>query len=326
VVTSRTEAVARDLGEAVAVLPDLDALLGDPAIGLVVIATPNERHADQARQALAAGRHVVVDKPVALDSGEADALIRQAGRAGLMLSVFHNRRWDNDFLTLRAGLAEGLVGRPALFESRMDRFRPAIRPGWRETERPGAGVLFDLGPHLIDQALVLFGPPRTVWADIAAQRPEAVADDYSHLVLGYGELRVILHAGSLVAAPGPRFALHGDRGSFVKHGLDPQEAALRRGLRPGAPGPDGRGWGTDPPEAFGTLTATAGPLHLSARVETLPGDYPAFYRGMAAAIAGRAPVPVAPEDAALGLRVIEAARQSAAEGRVVPFAADTVSC
>ena len=171
---------------------------------------------------------------------------------------------------------------------------------------------------------MLFGPPHTVWADLQRQRPGAAAVDYVHLVLGYEALRVILHAGAVVASPGPRFTLHGDRGSLVKYGLDPQEAALKRGERP-AGGGIRDDWGRDPPELYGLLTTTIGGLTINGRLETLPGSYASFYRGMAAAITIGSEVPVPPEDAAMTIRIIEAAMQSAAEGVVVAFATEPVS-
>jgi scyllo-inositol 2-dehydrogenase (NADP+) len=314
VVTSRREEVAAAWPGA-DVRSDFAALIDDPTIPLVVIATPNDRHFSQAEAALAAGKHVAVDKPVALTAAEAERLTRRAKEAGLCFAAFHNRRWDGDFLTLKAILDQDLVGPPLLFESRFDRFRPRPADRWRESGGPGSGLLYDLGPHLIDQTLVLFGAPQTVWADLGRQRDGAAAVDYFHLVLDYGRLRAILHAGSVAAIPGPRFALHGVRGSFVKHGLDPQEAALRAGGRPGDPG-----WGEEPPDAHGELAVHRGGLRVAGRVATLAGDYAAFYRAMAEAVAGRGPVPVSGEDAAEGLRILEAAMASAGEGRAVPLA------
>src|ERR671922_157603 len=226
-----------------------DALLEDPAVELAVVAAPNALHHRLAGAALRAGRHVVVDKPLVTSSAEADELIGLAGEQGRLLSVFHNRRWDGDYLTVRHCVRAGLLGRVSTYIARYDRFAPRPAGGWREGAEPGAGVLWDLGAHLVDQALRLFGLPATVWADVGIQRPGAVADDYFHLVLGYGELRAILHAGSLVRAPGPRFEVHGDRGSFVKHGVDAQAVLLEAGERPGDPG-----WGIEPEDRYGTLT------------------------------------------------------------------------
>jgi scyllo-inositol 2-dehydrogenase (NADP+) len=303
--------VHRDL-PAVAVVATPEELLEDPAVELVVVAAPNALHHRLAGAALRAGRHVVVDKPFATSSAAADELIALAARQGRLLSVFHNRRWDGDYLTVRHCVRTGLLGRVATYIARYDRFAPHPAGGWREGAGPGAGVLWDLGAHLIDQALRLFGLPATVWADVGVQRPGAVADDYFHLVLGYGELRAILHAGSLVRAPGPRFEVHGDKGSFVKHGVDAQALTLEAGGRPGDPG-----WGIEPEDRYGTLTTELAGLEVTGRLATLPGSYQSFYRAMAAAILGEGPVPVPAEEARDTVRMIEHALRSSREGRVV---------
>ncbi len=308
VASSRVDDIRRNARGAVAV-DSPDAILADPAIDLVVIATPNTSHAPLARAALLAGKHVVMDKPMATTVEEADGLIELAGRQDRLLTVFHNRRWDGDFLTLRDCIDSGVLGTLYHYEAHFDRFRPAIKPGWREEPLPGSGVLFDLGSHLIDQALTLFGRPQTVTADIGSQRPGAGVTDWFHLILGYGRLRAILHSGTVVCRPGPRFQLHGDRGSFVKHGLDGQEAALRAGHKPG-----GSDWGLDEPDFYGTLYEADGGERV---VETVPGDYPAFYRGVAAAILDGAPPPVTAESARDVLAVLEACLQSAVERRTV---------
>jgi scyllo-inositol 2-dehydrogenase (NADP+) len=315
VATSRGEQVRRDHPGA-RVVAGAAELLADPEVELVVVAAPNAVHHELAAAALRAGRHVVVDKPFTLGSADADELIALAAAAGRQLSVFHNRRWDGDFLTLRRLLAAGALGEVAELVSRYDRFRPAPRGGWKEEAGPGSGVLWDLGPHLVDQALQLLGRPETVWADVGTQRPGVEATDYAHLVLGYGRLRVLLHAAMLVRDPGPRFEVHGDRGSFVSWGLDPQEQALRAGGRPGDPG-----WGTLPPDRRATLTTEVAGLEVAGRVAGVPGDYGAFYATMAAAVAGEGPVPVAAAEARDTVAVIEHALASSREGRVVRFAA-----
>lgn len=280
-----------------------EAVIADPSIDLVVIATPNTSHAPLAREALLAGKHVVIDKPMATTAAEAGELIDLAKRQGRLLTVFHNRRWDNDFLTLRACLDRGEVGRPYHYEAHFDRFRPQIKQGWREQTLAGSGVLFDLGAHLIDQALTLFGMPDRILADVGAQRPDAQVDDWFHIILGYGPMRAILHCGTVVCRPGPRFQLHGDGGSFLKHGMDGQEAALRAGRMPTE-----AGWGQDDPENFALLVRADG---TERRVETLRGDYPAFYRGVAASILDGAPPPVTAEQARDVLSVLEAVRKAA---------------
>ena len=301
----------RDL-PGVPVLPTVAALLDDPAVELVVVAVQNAEHHDVARTALEAGRHVVVDKPFTLTTEQADDLIRLAEDRGLCLSVFHQRRWDADHLTIRRCVESGLLGTVTTYIARYDRFRLGTPARWTDEDRPGAGVLYDLGGHLIDQALQLFGTPQTVWADLLTQRPGGGAVDYAHLVLGYDTLRVLLHVGSLARAPGPRFEVHGDRGSFVKDGMDGQIAAMLAGGRPGDPG-----WGTEPADRHGTLTTELGGLVSTGRLASVPGSYEVFYRAMAAAVRGDGPVPVAPEQARDVVRVIECAMASSREGRVV---------
>ena len=308
IASRRADEIARDFPEAKA-YENPQSLIDDPDIELVVVATPNETHAALARAALEAGKHVVVDKPFTLDAGEAEALIALADAAGRKLSVFQNRRWDSDFLTVRRLVDDGRLGEIAYYEAHFDRFRPEIKQGWRETEAPGAGLLYDLGAHLIDQALVLFGLPQAVTADVTRQRAAARADDYFHVVLDYGRRRAVLHASVLVRDPGPRYLVHGDGGSFVKYGIDGQEAALREGRRPG-----GEGWGEDDPALFGRFTDADG---TAATIDSLPGRYTAYYNGIAASIRDDAPLPVEARDARDVIRVIEAAQISARERRTI---------
>ena len=309
VVTSRSEAVAQAFPDA-AVSADADVAIADPDIDLVVIATPNATHGPLARQALEAGKHVVVDKPFVLDSEEGAALIALARDRARMLSVFHNRRWDGDFLTVARLVASGQLGEIALAEFRWDRFRPEIKQSWKEVPEQGAGLLADLGPHLIDQTIRLFGFPDTIVGDVAFQRAGTLIDDYFEITFHYGARRVILSSSTLVAAPRPRFALHGPKGSFVKYGIDPQEALLRAGGRPSDPG-----YGVEPPEHWGVLTTAAG----SEALATERGDWGVFYCGVADAVIDGAPPPVDPADAVAGLSIIECARRSASEGRALRF-------
>jgi scyllo-inositol 2-dehydrogenase (NADP+) len=293
---------------------DSGALLDDPAIELVVIATPNTSHFPLARAALLAGKHVVVDKPFVVSVEEGQELIALAKARQRVLSVFHNRRWDNDFLTVQRCIASGLLGSVRSYEAHYDRFVPAVRQRWREQVAPGAGVLFDLGSHLIDQALQLFGLPQTVLADLACQRQGALVDDYFHLLLDYGLLKVVLHAGMLVREPGPRFQVHGTQGSFVKHGLDSQEAALLRGDRPGHPA-----WGRDEVARLGRITFGASGLAVDGRVESAIGSYEAYYQGVHAAIVEATAPPVTADAALDVVRVIACARRSHEERRTMAF-------
>ena len=308
IATSRALANA---GQDLRVSADPRAIIEAADIDLVVIATPNELHFPAAQAALDAGKHVVVDKPFTLDVEQATALIAQAQASDRLLSVFHNRRWDGDYLTVRRLIEDGRLGEISLFEAHWDRFRPAIKHGWREVPAKGAGLLSDLGPHLVDQALQLFGLPEAISGDVIAQRPQAAVDDYFELVLHYGRMRASLSASTLVAAPRPRFALHGSKAGFVKFGLDPQEAALKKGIMPGT-----SGFGKEDPSRYGTLTAADG---RSEAIATEIGCYTAYYEGVADAILMGQPVPVDPADARNGLRIIEIARQSAREGRRLPL-------
>jgi scyllo-inositol 2-dehydrogenase (NADP+) len=276
---------------------------------LVVVATPNTTHFALAAAALKAGKHVVVDKPFTVTVDEADELIALADERKRVLTVFHNRRWDSDFLTVRKLFPE--LGEVKLFEAHWDRFRPEIKQGWREEPEPGSGLLSDLGPHLIDQALMLFGMPDSLGADIFAQRGDAKVDDYFNLTLHYGAGRVCLKSSSLIAAPRPRFALYGTAGSFVKYVLDPQEAQLKAGIDPKADG-----FALD--ESDGTLTFGDG---RTRKVPSERGDYLAFYEAVADAILDGAPPPVAPQDARDGLLLIDLARRAAAQGRTLPVPA-----
>lgn len=209
-------------------------------VDLVVVATPNDTHAPLAAAAIAAGKHVVIEKPFALDLAEARGLVALAAKRNVLLSVFHNRRWDSNFLTIRDAIRYGLVGTVSHFESHFDRFRPAVRDRWQERAGAGNGVWFDFGPHLVDQAVQLFGHPDCVLASLAAQRDGAQTDDWAHVILFYGERRVLLHAGMLVAGGTARFVVDGDKGSLIKHAADPQERQLLAGMRPG-----NFGWGED---------------------------------------------------------------------------------
>lgn len=300
IVSSRPDAVSA-LWPEVRTVADIQSALDDPAIDLVVIATPNDTHAPLAIRALSAGKAIVIDKPFALDIAEAKALVDQAEAAGLVLSVFQNRRWDADFLAVQALIAEGRLGEIGRFESRFDRFRPEVRDRWRERPGPGAGLWFDLGPHLIDQALVLFGRPLGITADITVQRGDRQGTvDYAHAVLRYDRLRVVLHADMLSAAQPFRFAVHGDRASFVTTGLDPQEDALKGGATPGVPG-----WGVAP--SPGAVTGANG---VPADYEGPPGDYLRYYAGIAEAVAGRGPNPVPASEALAVMEILEAGERS----------------
>lgn len=281
----------------------------DPAVDAVVIATPNEQHAPLAMAALAAGKHVLVDKPFALDVAEAEAVLAAARDAGRIATVFQNRRFDADFLTLQALLAEGTLGDVAECHAHFDRYRPQVRERWREQDGPGSGLWYDLGPHLLDQMLVLFGWPEAIDADLAVQREGGSGIDYFHAVLHYPRHRAIIHSGSLVAAQTPHFSVHGSKASWIKHGLDVQEAQLRRGVAPGAPG-----WGIDP--RHGELVRCDAEDNVQrATVDNLPGDYRRLYARFAAAMHGDGEATVSAMQALQLMRLLQAGMDSAREGR-----------
>lgn len=313
VVSSDPAKVAADHPDA-RVVADLDEALADPAIDLVVIATPNDLHAPQGQAALAAGKHVVIDKPFTVTLDEARALVASAETHDRLLSVFHNRRWDADFLTLKGLIAEGALGEVVQYESHFDRFRPAVRDRWRERAGPGAGAWFDLGPHLLDQALQLFGQPLAVNADIGIQREGGDAPDYFHVVLRYPKLRAILHGSMLTSAGDLRFSVQGVRGGFVKHGLDAQEDALKRGLTPAD-----EGFGLDP--LPGTLTRADGEAPTTEVVPGRRGDYAAYYAGVRDAILTGAANPVPAPEALRVMELLDLAARSADERRELPVEA-----
>ncbi|MFS8149826.1 oxidoreductase [Vreelandella titanicae] len=293
-------------------LPDVEveaqalALCQRSDIDLIVIPTPNDTHFSLAKAALSAGKHVVVDKPFTVTLSEAKLLKKLADDKERLLSVFHNRRWDSDFLTVKALLEAGTLGRLVNFESHFDRFRPEVRDRWREKATPGGGIWFDLGPHLLDQACELFGMPQAILLELGTLRDGAQADDDFLALLDYESFRVTLAAGTLVAEPTPRFRINGTQGSFIKYGLDPQEDRLKAGE---VPTPQ---WGED--TQHGTLTLREGegdnaPL-TRRELPTLPGDYLAYYQGIAAAIRDKEPLPVSADDALRSMSLLEAGLDS----------------
>lgn len=304
------------------ILRSFDDAINDSSIDLIVVGTPNETHYNLARQALVAGKHVVIDKPFAATSAEARELIGIAAQNKLIVAPFHNRRWDGDFKTVRQIIAGGELGRISTFESHFDRFRPLPREGtWKEAENDANGMLFDLGPHLVDQVLALFGTPQSITASVRKDRDTTAIEDAFDITLHYPKLEALCRATMLAAEPAPRFLVHGTQGSFRKYGLDPQEPALVAGATVPPVG-DPRDWLSEPEEAWGTLTiapdpATPGTL-VRRTVKTVPGDYRDYYASVRDAILGKAPLAVSSEDGYRVIRLLELARVSSAEGRTVP--------
>jgi scyllo-inositol 2-dehydrogenase (NADP+) len=311
------------------ILRSVEEALADPAIQLIVVATPNETHFDLAKQALLAGKHVVIDKPFAATSDEARQLKQLSEKQRLILAPFHNRRWDGDFLTVRKLLAEDAVGRLVTYESHFDRFRPLPRENtWKEGASPSHGLLFDLGPHLLDQALTLFGAPQGITANVRKDRDHTDIEDAFDITLEYPHLRAHCRSSMIACDAAPRFLLHGTRGSFKKYGLDPQEPALVAGAKVPRMGHnmdhdmDHDEWLPDSEENWGTLTIApnpADPANLTrTRIPTELGDYRLYYANIRDAIQGNAPLAVTPEDGYRSIRLLELARQSSHEQRTLP--------
>lgn len=326
VVSSQRDLVAADW-PGVPVLQDLSQALDDEHAAVVVIATPNHTHYDLARQALLCGRHVVIDKPCAVTLKETHSLLALASQQGRVLTVFQNRRLDSDFLAVQKVLQSGVLGRVVEVESHFDRFRPQVPQRWRDQALAGAGLWFDLGAHLLDQALCLWGMPSTLYLDQAKVRCGALVDDWFHAVLGYqgesGDLRVILHASTLVAQLGPRWRVQGTSGSFTKYGLDTQEAALKMGLRPDADAASD--WGADPSpgEVFRAMEIAGhqGPVFVRETVPSPPGNYGRFYAGLRDHLQHGQALLVPPDQVSAVMHLLELGQKSAATGQqcqVVP--------
>jgi predicted dehydrogenase len=300
----------------VPIVRSLDELLAIKEIRLVVIATPNDTHYEFARQSLEAGRDVVVDKPFTTTLQEAISLVQLAKKTGRLLTVYQNRRYDGDFQAILKLVADGTLGRIVRFETTYDRFRPQLKPGaWRETRRAGSGILFDIAPHLIDHALMLFGLPEAVTADVRIERENAVADDAFDITLHYPKsLRAVLRSSILAAAPRPRFVLLGTHGSFVKQTFDPQEMNLRGGYIP-----SDSAWGAEPEENWGVLTVPSGDTFVERRIPSVTCDYRDYYANVRDTILGKAKLAVTPEWSLDVMRLILLARESSEQRRTLPW-------
>ncbi len=311
-VLERSKELSRALFPEAEIVRRWEEIVEDKAVDIVVVNTPDALHYPMAREALEAGKHVVVEKPFTLTVGEADELIALARRQERVLTVFQNRRWDSDFLTVKKVIAEGWLGRVVEMESHFDRYRRYPRKeSWKDREGEGTGSIYNLGSHLLDQAVVLFGMPEALFADLRVVREGPQVNDYFDIRLYYPGLRVILKHSYLVMKPGPRFAVHGDEGSFLKYGLDPQEARLNAGMLP-----DEAGFGVEEKEQWGYLVSD-GALSYDGAYQSVPGNYLAFYDNLWQVLQGEAAPAVPPEEARDVIRLIELAQQSSREQRVV---------
>jgi scyllo-inositol 2-dehydrogenase (NADP+) len=296
----------------VKVCRDLKEVLDNSSINLVIITAPNHLHFSMAKEALKAGKHVVIDKPFTVTSSESEKLIELSEKQKKVLTVFQNRRWDGDFLTVKKLINEKAVGRLVEFESTFNRFRNELRDdAWKEKDLPGSGILYDLGPHLIDQTLQLFGRPISLYADIRSQRG-GNTDDWFEIEFYYDGFKAKMKAGMLVLDETPRFVLRGDEGAYVKYGFDPQEQALSTGTDPKSPG-----WGREDEKKYGTLSLWQSGKKVDKKLTTAPGNYPHFYRNVTDAIQKGTELSVKPKEVLEVIRFIELAKNNAESAKRV---------
>lgn len=305
-ILERTPKGSKQIYPEVTVVNRFEDLVNDPALEMIVVNTPDHTHYDLTRQALIKGKHVVVEKPFTISTAQGEELIALAGEKNRVLTVFQNRRWDGDFLTVSKVIKEEMLGNLVEFESHFDRFRNFIQEGtWKEDPSLGTGNIYNLGSHMIDQVLLLFGLPETLYADLERRRDGSRVNDYYDIHLYYDRFKVILKSSYLVREPGPRYLLHGTQGTFVKHGIDPQEELLKRGEIP-----VGEDWGREDEQYWGILNTEISGEPLRRKMETLPGNYHAFYDNLYVAVReGKEPA-VKPEEALNVIRIIEAAIRS----------------
>ncbi|MET0536301.1 MAG: Gfo/Idh/MocA family oxidoreductase [Steroidobacter sp.] len=307
VVTRRKEAVHEYLGNDVAVLNSVEELFARDDIDLIAIASPSPLHAPHAAAALRAGKHVVVDKPVSATAAECSDLAQLAKQHGRKLSVFQNRRWDADFLTIKKLIDAGKLGEITSYYSRWDRFRPQVVERWQENDVPGQGLVYDLGTHLIDQVLVLFGEPEWLYANTFTQRENSKIVDGFEILMGKGKLRISVGVSLMTCDGGFRYRVNGTRASFLKPGLDPQEAQSRAGMEP-----NDASYGVEPREQWGFLVE--GENGSRQVISSERGRWLTFYERMRRAIEHDEPVPVPAEEACATIRIIEAALTSSSMG------------
>jgi scyllo-inositol 2-dehydrogenase (NADP+) len=305
-ILERTKNRSHDRYPSANIVRSYEEILKNDKVDLVIVNTPDKFHYEMAMEAIKADKHVIVEKPFTLSVKEADELISLSRKTGKLLSVFQNRRWEGDFQTVKKIIDEGLLGRLVEYEAHFDRYRNYLQKGsWKEQVESNTGSIYNLGSHLIDQVLFLFGLPEAVFADIRALRTGAEVDDSFTLLMRYPEIKVSLKVSYLVREPGPRFLLHGTDGSFLKWGIDPQEEAMKAGRQPGSPG-----WGEEPEEFWGILNTDLNGKHYRSKYETLPGNYLAYYDDIYDSITNHHEPSVTAEQGRDVIRVIEAAKKS----------------
>jgi predicted dehydrogenase len=297
------------------VVRSFEELLKDADLELIIVNTPDATHFEYCKLALEAGKHVVVEKPFTMKSEEAIELIEISKKHQKMLSVFQNRRWDGDYLTVKKVITEKMLGRLVSFESHFDRYRNFIQPDtWKEEPNVGAEIVYNLGAHMIDQVYDLFGMPNSISADIGIQRTGGKVDDYYNIIMRYDDLHANLKSGYLVREEGPRYIVHGTQGSFLKWGLDPQEADLKAGMYPDEPA-----WGTEPKQLWGKLNTESNGLHFTGRIETIAGNYQAYYNNIYEVVRNGKDLIVKPQQSLDVMRIIEAAIESNKTGNAIIF-------
>jgi len=312
-VLERTKELSKELFPKAQIVRTYSEILDNPEIELVIVNTPDELHYEMARQALEAGKHVVVDKPVTQKSEDAEKLIRLAKEKGVVFTVFQNRRWDADFRTIQTVVEEGKLGRLVEFESHFDRYRTYIAPNtWKEEGDEYVGVLYNLGSHMIDQAFVLFGKPAAVTAHLRIVRTGGLVSDYYDIRLQYKNFAAILKCSYLVKDPGPRYIIHGEFGTFQKYGIDSQEELMKAGNLP-----KGKDWGREDPDFWGTIVYEENGEEVEELMESIPGNYNIFYENVFEAIRNNAELLVKPEEALEVLKILEACLQSNRENRTI---------
>jgi len=314
-IAQRTKDSAKALYPKVRIARSHREIVDDPAIELAIVAAPNEFHFEMTKLALKAGKHVIVEKPFSPTVAETKELIQLAEEKSLHLFVFHNRRWDGDFMTLQQVIQNGLLGDIVEYEARYNRHKPELNPKpWKERVGPASGILYDLGTHIIDQAVCLFGAPKTVTARLYRQRKGTKIDDAFDVRLDYPTLKATLKSTLLAKDSEPRYIIYGQKGSFVKSGIDPQENDMQAGISPSS-----KEWGLDSPENWGTLNTSFNNLNFQGTIQTLPGNYMGFYKNVYEVIREAKPYAMDPHSAQITTAIIEAVLKSHEQGKSIPL-------